>query len=153
MTAGSAPSFLSLLREFRLARPFNLLGLALVRIARAKCALRVGGERVQNGDDPLARPLMFVCIGTLMAKFTESRRGPPAAGTDSTIAARLDRDQVAALDAWIARHPDPKPTRPEAIRSVLVAHLTNERLLPTRPDLRKSRRAIEVENLNAVNDG
>ena len=88
-----------------------------------------------------------------MAKFSENRRGPPTAGTDLTIAVRVDRDQVAALDAWIARHPDPKPTRPEAIRSVLVAHLTNERLLPTWPDLRKSRRAIEVENLNAENDG
>jgi hypothetical protein len=88
-----------------------------------------------------------------MAKFSENRRGPPAAGTDLTIAVRLDRDQIAALDAWIARHPDQKPTRPEAIRSALVAHLTNERLLPTRPDLRKSRRAIEVENLNAENDG
>ena len=53
---------------------------------------------------------------------------------------RIQLDQLAALDAWIARHPEPRPTRPEAIRRVLVAHLTGERLLPTRPDLRKSRR-------------
>ncbi|GJE13362.1 MULTISPECIES: hypothetical protein [Methylobacterium] len=29
-----------------------------------------------------------------------------------------------ALDAWIADQPDPKPSRPDAIRAVLTAHLT-----------------------------
>ena len=30
---------------------------------------------------------------------------------------------LAALDAWIARQPEPKPSRPEAIRQILAAHL------------------------------
>jgi hypothetical protein len=66
---------------------------------------------------------------------------------------RVQPDQLAALDAWIARYPEPRPTRPEAIRRMMVATLTGQRLLPSRPDLRKSRRSIEIENLNAENDG
>jgi len=29
---------------------------------------------------------------------------------------RLQPDQIAALDAWIETQPDPKPSRPEAMR-------------------------------------
>lgn len=29
------------------------------------------------------------------------------------------------LDAWIAAQPEPKPSRPEAIRRILTAHLTD----------------------------
>ena len=54
---------------------------------------------------------------------------------------RVHPDQLAALDAWIAGHPEPRPTRPEAIRRMVTEHLTGARLLPSRPDLRKSRRA------------
>lgn len=32
---------------------------------------------------------------------------------------RLPPEQLAALDAWIAERPDPKPSRPEAIRYLL----------------------------------
>lgn len=39
------------------------------------------------------------------------------------ITIRLQPEQLAALDAWIARHPDPKPSRPEAIRQVLAGAL------------------------------
>jgi hypothetical protein len=28
-------------------------------------------------------------------------------------------DQLAALDNWIAQQPDPKPTRPEAVRQII----------------------------------
>ncbi len=35
------------------------------------------------------------------------------------IGVRLQPEQLARLDAWIASLPDPKPTRPEAIRQVL----------------------------------
>jgi hypothetical protein len=54
------------------------------------------------------------------------------------VQVRLHRDVMTALDKWIARHRDPKPTRPEAIRRMIVTHLTGERLLPSRPDFRKS---------------
>jgi hypothetical protein len=39
---------------------------------------------------------------------------------------RLPSEQLAALDAWIAAQPDPKPTRPEAIRRLLQKALEGE---------------------------
>ncbi|TNC08448.1 ribbon-helix-helix protein, CopG family [Methylobacterium terricola] len=36
---------------------------------------------------------------------------------------RLDPDMLAALDELIARQPDPKPSRPEAVRQVLAQAL------------------------------
>jgi hypothetical protein len=86
-------------------------------------------------------------------KLAEKRRGRPATGAGFTIGVRLQPDQLTALDKWIARHPEPKPTRPEAIRRMMVAVLSGDRLLPSRPDLRQRRRSIKVENLNAENDG
>jgi hypothetical protein len=35
------------------------------------------------------------------------------------VGVRLYPDIEAALDAWIARQPDPKPSKPEAIRRIL----------------------------------
>jgi hypothetical protein len=35
----------------------------------------------------------------------------------------LSRDEMAALDAWIARHPDPKPSRADGAREVLIGAL------------------------------
>lgn len=35
------------------------------------------------------------------------------------IGVRMEPDQLARLDAWIADHPDPKPSRPEAVRRLL----------------------------------
>jgi hypothetical protein len=66
-------------------------------------------------------------------------RGRPRVNPTS-IHLSVKPDQLAALDNWIARHPDPKPSRPEAIRRMMVEHLAGERLLPSRPDLRKGRR-------------
>ena len=72
-------------------------------------------------------------------KTTTKRRGRPATGKGDPVQVRLQPDIMASLDKWITRHPEPKPTRPEAIRRMIVEHLTSERLLPSRPDLRKSR--------------
>lgn len=48
----------------------------------------------------------------------KKKRGRPA--TDATpILVRLMPMQVAPLDAWIEAQPDPKPSRPEAIRRLL----------------------------------
>ena len=85
--------------------------------------------------------------------LSQKRRGRPPTGTGELIGVRLQPDQLGALDKWIARHPDPKLSRPEAIRRMVTEHLAGERLLPSRPDLRKGRRSIKVENLNAENDG
>jgi hypothetical protein len=53
---------------------------------------------------------------------SKKSRGRPATGVGRPIQVRLQLDQLALLDAWIADQMDPKPTRPEAIRQVLSAH-------------------------------
>lgn len=51
---------------------------------------------------------------------TEKRtRGRPKTGIGPNIGLRLYPELEAALDAWIAKQPDPKPSRPEAIRRIL----------------------------------
>jgi hypothetical protein len=42
------------------------------------------------------------------------------------VGVRLPPDQLTALDAYIARQPDPKPSRPEAIRRVLMGAITRQ---------------------------
>jgi hypothetical protein len=36
-------------------------------------------------------------------------------------------DQLARLDAWIAQQPDPKPSRPEAVRRLMEMSLNRRR--------------------------
>ena len=97
--------------------------------------------------------LAVIPTALMFDRWVPIRRGRPPTGTGELIGVRLQPDQLGALDKWIARHPDPKPSRPEAIRRMVTEHLAGERLLPSRPDLRKGRRSIKVENLNAENDG
>jgi hypothetical protein len=47
------------------------------------------------------------------------RRGPLPTGQGFPIQVRLQPVQLAVLDAWIAKQPDPKPSRPEAIRRLV----------------------------------
>lgn len=47
------------------------------------------------------------------------RRGRPSTGKGVQIGVRLQPDQLAALDAWIARQDEPRPSRPEAVRQML----------------------------------
>jgi hypothetical protein len=48
------------------------------------------------------------------------RRGPkPSGGRKLGIMVRLPPEHVAILDRWIAAQPDPKPSRPEAIRRLM----------------------------------
>jgi hypothetical protein len=51
--------------------------------------------------------------------ISQKRRGPPATGKGTPIVVRMQPDQLAALNAWIARHPEPQPSRPEAIRRLV----------------------------------
>jgi hypothetical protein len=44
------------------------------------------------------------------------RYGPLPTGKGEPVLVRIQPPQLARLDTWIARHPDPKPTRPEALR-------------------------------------
>ena len=39
---------------------------------------------------------------------------------------RLQPGQLAKLDDWIARQPEPLPSRPEAVRRILEARLMHE---------------------------
>lgn len=50
---------------------------------------------------------------------TTKKRGRPATGRGESINVRLQPDQLAALDAWIATQPAPHPSRPEAIRKLI----------------------------------
>jgi Arc/MetJ-type ribon-helix-helix transcriptional regulator len=59
------------------------------------------------------------------------KRGPPPTGKTPIISLRLPDDYREAIDAWIAEHPDPKPSRSEAIRFALKDWLTGLRLLPS----------------------
>jgi hypothetical protein len=58
---------------------------------------------------------------------SQKRRGPLPTGKGEPVMVRIQPAQLAALDAWIARRPDPKPSRPEAIRRLLDAQLNGKR--------------------------
>ena len=50
----------------------------------------------------------------------------PGTGTEQPVTSidlRLEAAELAALDAWIDRHADPKPSRSDAIRQVLAGAL------------------------------
>lgn len=47
------------------------------------------------------------------------KRGPKPTGKGTQIGVRLHPPMLAALDAFIDEQPEPKPTRPEAIRVLL----------------------------------
>lgn len=51
------------------------------------------------------------------------RRGPKPTGKGQTIGVRIHPPLLAALDAFIDAQPDPKPSRPEAIRQILKERL------------------------------
>src|SRR3954451_7931035 len=70
---------------------------------------------------------------------TRKRRGPAPTGKGHFLGLRVQPELMTALDAWIERHPDPKPTRSDAVRAIMTDHLAAHRLLPSRPDLRKSK--------------
>jgi len=57
----------------------------------------------------------------------EKKRGRGRPRTDATpILVRVYPDDLAALDAWIASQPTPKPSRPEAIRKMMVICLSKK---------------------------
>ncbi len=45
-----------------------------------------------------------------------SRGRPSTGGQKPGIMVRMPLDELAALDEWIGNQPDPKPSRPEAVR-------------------------------------
>jgi hypothetical protein len=51
------------------------------------------------------------------------KRGPAATGKGTPVQVRLLPEILTPLDSWIADQPEPKLTRPEAIRSILRERL------------------------------
>ncbi len=57
---------------------------------------------------------------------TKKRGRPRTTGKGELIGVRILPQPLARLDDWIARQPDPKPTRPEAIRRLVEKALGSE---------------------------
>lgn len=53
----------------------------------------------------------------------KSRRGRPRVDTEE-VGTRFPRDTLDALDAYVIAQPEPRPSRPEAIRFLLRDSLT-----------------------------
>lgn len=58
--------------------------------------------------------------------ITQKKRGPPATGKGTLIGVRLQPDDLAALDDWIAKQPEPM-SRPEALRAMMARMLKVKR--------------------------
>ncbi|ACL57278.1 hypothetical protein [Methylobacterium nodulans] len=57
-----------------------------------------------------------------MSETEKSKGGRPR--VDATpVTVRVPPAMLSPLDTWIADHPDPKPSRPEAIREAVAEHL------------------------------
>jgi hypothetical protein len=54
------------------------------------------------------------------------RRGRPPSGLGTPVQVRLKQEQLALLDKWIMSHPHPRPTRPAAIREILMKTLSKQ---------------------------
>jgi hypothetical protein len=58
-----------------------------------------------------------------MSAIADSRkkigRGRPETGIGPSIGLRLYPDLAAELDAWIEQQPEPRPSKPEAIRQLI----------------------------------
>lgn len=65
---------------------------------------------------------------------SSKKRGRPPTGIGKAIGLRLYPELDAGLDAWIADQPDPKPSRPEAIRHALTDWLTGQGYVRHRED-------------------
>lgn len=73
---------------------------------------------------PAEPNLCYHDVMTSSIRDNTKRRGRPVTtGKGQLIGVRLLPPVLDPLDAWIEAHPDPKPSRPEAIREALAEHL------------------------------
>jgi hypothetical protein len=77
----------------------------------------------------------------------KKRRGPLPTGKGHMLGVRVQPPQLKTLDAWIEAQPDPKPSRPEAIRQLLDKALQGGVSAPELED-----RITEVKQRLAVPD-
>jgi len=79
--------------------------------------------RVRAGAEVRTFPSACFCDNTVSMKrqtvITKKRRGPAPTGIGTLIGVRLQPDDLACLDRWMAEQPD-SMTRPEALRAMLV---------------------------------
>ena len=54
-----------------------------------------------------------------IAEREKKKIGRPRTGIGPNVGLRLHPELDAAIEAWIARQPDPKPSKPEAIRRLV----------------------------------
>ena len=59
--------------------------------------------------------------------YFKKKTGRPATGRGTLVGVSVPASALAALDAYIAAQPEPKPGRPEAIRRILAAYLQEKR--------------------------
>jgi hypothetical protein len=84
---------------------------------------------------------------------TKMGRRPRPKQTGTLLGVRLQPPAMDALDAWIAAQPDPKPSRPEAIRQLIELGLkaTRSQGGSARSHSTPSRQVDEIyENLERV---
>jgi hypothetical protein len=66
---------------------------------------------------------------SILNSAKNTSKGRPRVDSEA-VNVRLERDFLAAIDRWIGQQADPKPLRPEAIRTALKDWLTGLGLLP-----------------------
>jgi len=64
---------------------------------------------------------------TAIADKQKKKMGRPPTGIGRTIGLRLYPEMEAEVEVWIANQPDPKPSKPEAIRRLLGVALRGRR--------------------------
>jgi Arc/MetJ-type ribon-helix-helix transcriptional regulator len=62
----------------------------------------------------------------------QKKRGRPATGVDPMLNFRSPKELTKALDYWVKEHPDPRPSRSEAMRGVLSDWLASRGFLKRR---------------------
>ena len=65
---------------------------------------------------------------------TKNLGGRPATGQGTPVMVRMHDPILRALDTFAADQPDPVPSRPEAVRRALAAHLRAKGYLPATSD-------------------
>jgi hypothetical protein len=64
--------------------------------------------------------------GSAIAGREKKKIGRPKTGIGPNVGLRLYPDLDADIEAWIARQPDPKPSKPEAIRLLVRRALDSD---------------------------
>lgn len=87
-----------------------------------------GALRGESRSEADALPRLFMVLpyyrGGSIAETEKRPRGRPRTGRDPVRTVRWSGELEAAITVWIARQPDPKPSRSEAIRRLIEKGLS-----------------------------